>query len=101
MGFMKMNIKSKSYCQFCEQKCRVERSGFYFCPNGHYVIKQVTVVTEPIFELIQPASTGNGWDSINVYRLNSIKGEFCDDTGKLLTSSSDFKKDESLKPEVV
>ena len=101
-----MNIKSNNYCQFCKQKCRVERSGFYFCPNGHYIVKIEGDVN--FLEMIQPASTGNGWDSINVYRLNSIKGEFCDDTGKLLTSSSDFKKDESLrgsvephKPEVV
>ena len=34
-----MNIKSKSYCQFCEQKCKREGMGFFICPNGHYIVR--------------------------------------------------------------
>ena len=92
-----MNIKSNLYCKFCEQKTRTENGGHYFCVNGHYIIKHITNITEPIIELIQPASTGDV-EGVNIFRLNSIKGEFCDDTGKPV---SDVEKDESLKPEVV
>ena len=78
-----MNIKSNYYCQFCEDKCRIENGGHYFCPNGHYIIKHITNITEPIVEIIQPRSIGS-LEGDNVYRLNSIKGEFCDDAGKVI-----------------
>ena len=89
-----MNIKSISYCSFCVRKCRIERSGLYFCPNGHYIVRGE--LEHAYLEMIQPASTGNGFESVNVYRLNSISGEFCDDVGKPL---SDIKH-ESVNSEV-
>ena len=85
-----MNIKSNSYCQFCSRKSKVENGGHYFCPNGHFIVSQVSDLTEPIIEVVQPRSTGN-IEGENIFRLNSIKGEFCDDRGVI--SSSDVKKD--------
>ena len=75
-----------NYCNFCEDKTKVDKSGRWVCPNGHFIVKGDKV------EIIQPKSTGS-FEGVNVYRLNHIKGEFCnspnikgdfcDDVGKL------------------
>ena len=95
-----MNIKPKSYCQFCKKKCKVENGGHYFCPNGHFIVTQLTKITEPIIEVIQPRSIGN-IEGENIYK--NANGDFCDDAGGVLTEPvSEVNKDESLKePEVV
>ena len=105
-----MNIKSNSYCQFCEKKCKVENGGHYFCPNGHFIVIDVSQTTQPITEVIQPKSTGS-IEGISKYRLNHIKGvpcndigtpiskgEFCNDIGQPI---SEDNKHESVRPEVV
>ena len=82
----------KNSCLFCDDNTKIERAGRYFCPNGHYI---VTIIDEPLVEIIQPRSTGS-IEGKSVYRLNSIRGKFCNDVGKPL---SDIK-DESLNSEV-
>ena len=70
-----------TYCQFCDDDCKVEIGGRYFCPNGHFLIK--FEANNQYIEVIQPRSTGS-LEGISKYRLNHIKGDFCSDTGVVL-----------------
>ena len=88
-----MNIKSKYYCTFCAINSKREGMGFYVCPNGHYIIK--VEGDKSYIEIIQPKSEDIDCD--NIFRLNNINGEFCDDVGKPI---SEDNKHESVDSEV-
>ena len=72
-----MNIKPEKYCDFCERKSKVKINDYLFCPNGHFLVK------DGFLELLQPRSEGN-IEGENIYRLNDIDGEFCNEEGKLI-----------------
>ena len=74
-----MNIKKKMYCSFCEVESRIQSNGAnYFCINGHFI------VTDGVLDIIQPRSEGNNVEGKNVYRLNNLNGDLCDDKGDLI-----------------
>tara|TARA_R100000501_G_C2553657_1_gene67229 strand:- start:103 stop:333 length:231 start_codon:yes stop_codon:yes gene_type:complete len=72
-----------SFCVFCSKRCKLESGGHWFCPNGHYIIK--VEADKQFMDMLQPRSVGNHIEGENIYRLNHIKGDFCDDMGKALS----------------
>ncbi|MEK6828677.1 MAG: hypothetical protein AABY15_01000 [Nanoarchaeota archaeon] len=73
-----MNIKKKMYCSFCEVESRIQSNGANFCINGHFI------VIEGKLDMLQPKSEGNNVVGKNVYRLNNLNGDLCDDKGDLI-----------------